>query len=335
MRLKHAFLFTTLLISACGESEHWPEHKLTDEIRAVGTKEKALYVKSKFNPDEKAQEYVAGGDYMNYGKTMIHRDGPNMKIDEQGAPMVMQGGKFYYGPGTVAIAALAAHGRMLAGEDKAKFLSISNKLAELQDKDGALRYPFTFRHYSMGQYYKVGWTSGMDQGMALSVYSRAYKLTGDKKWLDYGEKALAFLQVKYPDGPMSDLRFLDKSLAGRAFFLEYPAEPNAYTLNGYIFTLFGLYDWWKVTDSSQAGKLFNDGVDTLEHLLPYYDIGTFSAYDLSYITNSQLPYLQPRMPHVAARYHSLHISQLMGLYSITGKEIFPETANRWRAYAHP
>ena len=72
MRLKHAFLFTTLLISACGESEHWPEHKLTDEIRAVGTKEKALYVKSKFNPDEKAQEYVAGGDYMNYGLSLIH-----------------------------------------------------------------------------------------------------------------------------------------------------------------------------------------------------------------------------------------------------------------------
>lgn len=84
-----------------------------------------------------------------------------------------------------------------------------------------------------------------------------------------------------------------------------------------MFTLLGLYDWATETNSAEADKLFKDGIETLDKILPYYDLGTFSAYDLSYITHSRLPYLQPRAPHIAPRYHAIHIAQLRALSSVT------------------
>ncbi|MGU1831746.1 D-glucuronyl C5-epimerase family protein, partial [Pseudomonas aeruginosa] len=200
-------------------------------------------------------------------------------------------------------------------------------------KNGGITYAYPYRHYTSTQALAVGWTSGMDQGMALSVFARAYAIDKDKKWLDAGNKVLKFLQTPYPYGPKSTLKDLDQSLSGRVFFLEYPVEPNVFTLNGYMFTLLGLYDWATETNSAEADKLFKDGIETLEKILPYYDLGTFSAYDLSYITHSRLPYLQPRVPHIAPRYHAIHIAQLRALSSVTGDKFLSDRAEKWQGYA--
>ncbi|HHM6324485.1 D-glucuronyl C5-epimerase family protein [Pseudomonas aeruginosa] len=100
-----------------------------------------------------------------------------------------------------------------------------------------------------------------------------------------------------------------------------------------MFTLLGLYDWATETNSAEADKLFKDGIETLEKILPYYDLGTFSAYDLSYITHSRLPYLQPRAPHIAPRYHAIHIAQLRALSSVTGDKFLSDRAEKWQGYA--
>lgn len=323
----------TVLVAGCSQPEQWPEHVPSEQHQKLGLSNAFQYRKEGLDASLRSQEYASTGDYLNYGKTVFHRPSKSLQLDEQGVPMVFQGGKFNYSAGTVAIAALAEHGRYLNSQDDSKFFIMANKLLSLMDDDGALRYPYAYRHYTSTQAMAEGWTSGMDQGMAMSVFARAYAISKGDKWLNAGNEALSFLQTPYPYGPQTSLGNLDPSLSGRKFFLEYPVEPNVYTLNGYMFTLLGLYDWATEAKSSEAKKIFEEGIETLEKILPYYDLGTFSAYDLSYITHSRLPFLQPRAPHIAPRYHAIHIAQLRALHSVTGSPALRDTAEKWQGYA--
>lgn len=329
-----AILLAAVLLAGCDKpiNEHWPEHAVTDAQKKMGVDAIAEYKKAGIDAAPRIQTYSPTGDFLNYGKTVFHRASDTMKIDDQGIPMVFQAGRFHYSPGTVAIAALAEHGRYTESKDSTKFFVAANKLLSMMGSDGALRYPYPYRHYTSIQSLAPGWTSGMDQGMALSVFARAYEVSKDKKWLKAGEKALKFMQTPFPLGPRSTLADLDPSLKGKLFYLEYYTSPHAYTLNGYMFALLGLYDWSKVAGSKDAADYFNQGIDTLEHILPYFDIGTFSAYDLTYITYSRQPYLIPRQPHLAPRYHAMHIAQLLALWSVTNNQTLKTTAERWQSY---
>lgn len=84
----------------------------------------------------------------------------------------------------------------------------------------------------------------MAQGVALSALARAYNATKDARYLEAGERSLAFISVEKKDGgAKTSLADLHPSLKGYVYFLEYQTEPDVYTLNGYMFALLGLYDW--------------------------------------------------------------------------------------------
>jgi len=329
-----AILLAAVLLAGCDKpiSEHWPEHTVTEAQRKLADDTVAEYKKAGIDAAARVQSYSAVGDFLNYGKTVNHRPSDTLKLDDQGVPMIFQAGRFFYSPGTVAIAALAEHGRYTVSKDPAKFFIMANKLLSMMGSDGALRYPYPYRHYTSIQSLAPGWTSGMDQGMALSVFARAYDVSKDKKWIKAGEKALKFMQTPFPLGPRSNLADLDPSLKGKLFYLEYYTAPNSYTLNGYMFALLGLYDWSTVAGSSEAAGYFEQGIDTLTHILPYYDMGSFSAYDLTYITYSKQPFLIPRKPHLVPRYHAMHIAQLLALWSVTNNQTLKATAEKWQSY---
>ena len=246
-----AILLAAVLLAGCDKpiSEHWPEHTVTEAQRKLADDTVAEYKKAGIDAAARVQSYSAVGDFLNYGKTVNHRPSDTLKLDDQGVPMIFQAGRFFYSPGTVAIAALAEHGRYTVSKDPAKFFIMANKLLSMMGSDGALRYPYPYRHYTSIQSLAPGWTSGMDQGMALSVFARAYDVSKDKKWIKAGEKALKFMQTPFPLGPRSNLADLDPSLKGKLFYLEYYTAPNSYTLNGYMFALLGLYDWSTVAGS--------------------------------------------------------------------------------------
>lgn len=310
--------------------EHWPETMRTPEFVALAHEQELLYIKNKINTHLRAQDYSADGDYLNYGKYVFHSPGPRLRLDEKGLPQLIvavdyNGTKeWQHVPGNLANFALASHGRYIMGKGTLEqFIDAADKLVELVGPDGALRNNYRFRHYSQPKEYPIGWISGMDQGLALSVFHRAYTLTKDRKYLDAGERAYHFLMRAYPDGPRNTLADLNPSLKSYIWFDEYLAEPNVYTLNGYMFTLFGLYDWSQ-TGSKEAGETFEKGLDSLEKMLPYYDLGFFSAYDLSFMTNPG-----QKEPHFGTGYHGLHAGQLKALYSITGRQELNRVADRW------
>lgn len=87
----------------------------------------------------------------------------------------------------------------------------------------------------------------------------------------------------------------------------------------------------KLTASPQhatdAAELFDQGMRSLKVLLPLYDSGSGSFYDLRHVTMHITPNL--------ARwdYHTLHVSLLYFLASIDPDPVFRTTAIRWEGYA--
>lgn len=113
---------------------------------------------------------------------------------------------------------------------------------------------------------------------------------------------------------------------GHPFYEEYPTTPANYTLNGFMFTLFGLYDWSVVDPESEAGRLYREGRDALICALPFYDQGNTSAYHLGQLFNP------PRKVHSSAHYHTVHIRLLRELHTIEPNPILEFYAKRWQSY---
>ena len=94
-----------------------------------------------------------------------------------------------------------------------------------------------------------------------------------------------------------------------------------------IFALFGVWDLVRAQrDDERAAAIFERGAATVEALLPLYDTGWWSLYDLYH-----LEVATPRNP-CTAHYHDIHINQLRIMHAITGRAAFDAYARRWAAY---
>ena len=170
-----------------------------------------------------------------------------------------------------------------------------------------------------------GWYSAMAQGHAMSLLIRAYLRTGNNKYKKSAVKATQLFKVPSKDGGIL-ARFMDKY----DWYEEYPTVPSSYVLNGFIYALIGLYDLKTVctgNDGEHASQLYNSGIQTLRAMLPLYDTGSGSVYDLRHLSLSIAPIL--------ARwdYHATHINQLLLLATIEDNpHIFSTTAQRWIDY---
>lgn len=216
------------------------------------------------------------------------------------------------------------------GDDGEISRSYADQIISMQDERGAIPYPFSWSNHLTGVL-KPGWTSGMAQGMAISLFARIYHQTKDEKYLKAGEQALSYLLTPVTDGGvMTTMADLDPSLSGYIFFEEYVTQPANYVLNGYIFALLGLYDWSFVEAKGHGQDLaksaFDRGMDTLLHILPYYDIGGITAVDLGYITHPDLP------PRSRQKYHILHARQLNLMYQLTGIATIKDYEQKWISY---
>ena len=148
---------------------------------------------------------------------------------------------------------------------------------------------------------------------------RAHKESGDARYLDTARAAFVTFQRPIAEGGVA---FTDES--GDLWFEEYIVSPPTHILNGFIWALWGVYDYALATKEATAQELFSRGVRTLLHNLDRYDLGFWSLYEQS----------GTRLPMVAsAFYHCLHIVQLRVMHRLTGEELFTRVADRWENYA--
>ena len=165
---------------------------------------------------------------------------------------------------------------------------------------------------------RAPWYSGLAQGQGISVLVRAHKESGEPRYLEAAGQAFVSFQRPIREGGVA---FTDES--GDLWFEEYIVSPPTHILNGFIWALWGVYDYALATNDASARELFDRGVRTLLHHLDRYDLGFWSLYEQS----------GTRLPMVASRfYHRLHIVQLRVMHRLTGETRFAEVADRWEDY---
>ena len=164
---------------------------------------------------------------------------------------------------------------------------------------------------------KSGWPSSMAQGMGISVMLAAYSMTDDGAYLQVARKAISAFGVSAVVG----------GIAGRfgntVWYDEYPTYPDKHVLNGFIFSLAGLYDYYCVTKESDARRYLDDGFAALEAHVSSFDAGWASYYSASVNRGTD----HGIATITGARYQALHAAQLLWAHSVTKKEIFYQYAN--------
>ena len=178
-------------------------------------------------------------------------------------------------------------------------------------------------------YYQVDWgpsynvkapfASAMAQGFGLSGLLRAYQCTGRQVYLETAQKALKSFEVLIYDGGV-----MSQDEQGNTFYEEIPSIPPHHILNGHIFALFGLHDYYRATQSEQAQALFEAGVDAVRNRLPDYDAGFWSRYSLD-----PNPNWRNHWNIASPIYQKVHIDQLRFLEHITEDRSFGRWADRW------
>jgi len=165
---------------------------------------------------------------------------------------------------------------------------------------------------------KAPWYSALAQGQGISLLVRAHKETQESRYLDAAKRALASFCKPTSEGGVA---FTDER--GDLWFEEYIVTPPTHILNGFIWALWGIHDYFLATGDKSAQELFSRAVRTLLHNLDRYDLGFWSLYEQS----------GTRLPMVASPfYHQLHIVQLRIMHRLTGEDAFAQVASRWEGY---
>ena len=232
------------------------------------------------------------------------------ETDQNGVPVnTLSNGRKLQFPILITQKALGHWDRWLMEKnetDRSQFLSLCDWLMEHQDENGGWDTWQVLRGQHRLKY------SAMAQGEAMSVLSRAAKLTGDTRYQIGAEKAFGLLLSSVKDGGVTHFEGED------VFLEEIPSEPRNTILNGWIFSLFGLYDYTLLFDHRGMSDMFEKSLNTLVRHLPSYDCGYWSYYDSARLMSSPF-------------YHSLHISQLEALVLASGHPLFEEYRQRWTA----
>ncbi len=244
--------------------------------------------------------------------------------DASGIPLLNYRGKLgvQYNPIAIAQYGLGNYNLWRQATDpnrKQKFFRIADWLAaNLEQNSHGLA---VWNHHFDWEYrdtLKAPWYSALAQGQGISLLVRAHKESNEARYLDAARAAFLAFQRPITEGGVA---FTDES--GQLWFEEYIVSPPTHILNGFIWALWGVYDYWLATNMAAAHELFSRGVQTLLHNLDRYDLGFWSLYEQS----------GTRFPMVASSfYHRLHIVQLRVMYRLTEEKMFAEVADRWESY---
>ena len=261
-----------------------------------------------------------GPYYMDFDKKADY----DLYLDEEGIPRLDYKGMIgvQYNPIAVAQYGLGNYNLYLDEDDTRrldKFIRCADWLLEHLETNPRGRWVW-MHHFDWDYQQTLGapWYSGLAQGQGLSVLTRAFQTTSKRKYLEAAEKAYQPFRSDIEEGGV-----IAKDREGNPWIEEYIVIPPTHILNGFIWALWGIYDYYLLTQDEKARQLWQSCLTTLEKNLIRYDTGYWSLYDLS----------QNNIPNVASFfYHQLHIVQMQAMSHLTGLAFFREFALRWQDY---
>jgi hypothetical protein len=251
---------------------------------------------------------------------------PPYRTDRFGVRVDMRNGVAHYAPVPLAQQGLQLIHGYRATKD-GRYLDVAAHVAARLSGTGRrsgsalyLAYDFDFRmHGRASETLRAPWYSGMAQGLAISFFLRLHLETGDARYRATADELMAAISRLRTSDRTPWVSTIDSR--GYLWIEEYPLSHD-HTLNGYLFALLGVYEYWLATGSRSALRVLRGGVATLVHYLPQFrNPGAISAYCLKHRVQS-------------AGYHRTHIWQLERLAGISGVKFFSDMSAAFRADFH-
>lgn len=232
-------------------------------------------------------------------------------VDEEGVPenLLSTGEKVYF-PTTITQMALGFYDKWIIYGQKGyldSFMCLAKWLVKNQDQEGGWDTWSKFPYSTLSRY------SAMVQGQAISVFFRAFQVTEEKVFVHAAQRAFNLLFRPIGEGGCANIKNED------IFLEEIPLKKPSTVLNGWIFAIFGAYDFTHLSEEEMAENLYLHTLATLSKNVERYDSGFWSYYDLSGKIASPF-------------YHDLHISLLKALFILTGIKKFDKITKRWKTY---
>ena len=201
---------------------------------------------------------------------------------------------------------LAAYDLFLKTGDeiyKKKLLACASWAIENQQENGgwvAFGYKETESPYS-----------SMAQGEGISMLIRAHIVSREKSYIKAVHKAKDFMLMPIPAGGTTG--YIDNGI------YLYESVGSPLILNGWIFSLWGLYDYYKFFGDKDVKQIVNKTLESLKKKLGNFDTGYWSNYDEGGCICSPF-------------YHKLHIAQLRVMHDLFDDAIYEDYANKWESY---
>lgn len=252
----------------------------------------------------------------------------SFEFDSKGIPVVpsyidVEEKGFHYYPITIGQYGLAIFHTYLNTNldyDKNRFLAIADWFSENYTEDEKGVYWLT--HTKKPEYQvEKPWVSSFSQSRAISILLRAYLLTDEKKYLSLATKALTIFDILNSDGGVKAIS------SGHVFYEEYTAPFNIMVLDGAFFSMYGLFDYYRLfPDDKFVKKLIDQGLEGLIQLLPSFDMKFWIRYSLTDIG------FYPKNEPATRGYFYLILTQLNTFYLLTKREEFKHFSRKFSKY---
>ena len=271
-----------------------------------------LIGKSSFHVKQGAGKHYSKIKVLGYYNDLTNKVLSNQTLlDEKNIPYnILTSGEIVYFPGTIFQYALGLYDLFIETNDKEyldQFINLANWAADNLTDNGYWKC-MSVLHNSI---HKT--QSAMCQSEGISVLIRAYIQTKNKIYIEKSKKALELMIKPTDNGGTCYFNKQD------IIFQEYVSDYNQSVLNGWIFSLFGLYDYYLITKDVKVEEILTQSINTLSKYLHKYDRGFWSNYDLVGTIASPA-------------YHDLHIMQLRVLYDLFDINEFKLVADKWEKY---
>ena len=179
---------------------------------------------------------------------------------------------------------------------------------------GRLEYTFSDFNYE-GSHNNI---SSIVQGQAISFLLRLYVITKNDEYLKCSDYLFRSFEYTTQEGGV-----VKYDAQGRMYLEEAITEKISCVLDGFIYAIFGVYDYYLITSDMAAKHIFEQCCITVSERLDDFDLGFWSRADC-YIE-------KPKMP-ASSFYHNVHVQQLKALFILTGVQKFYDYAMKWQTY---
>jgi heparosan-N-sulfate-glucuronate 5-epimerase len=246
-------------------------------------------------------------------------------FDAEGVPLLDYRGRIgrQYNPIAIAHYGLARFNRWCdagAAADHTAWLAASRWLVANLEPN-AHGVPVWCHHFDWPyrQLLEAPWYSGLAQGSGVSLLIRAAIATGENAFAHAAHRAFQAFETPVARGGVvvTDAR-------GDIWIEEYIVDPPSHVLNGFIWALWGVYDYARWSGEAGASALWEACIRTLETRVADFDTGWWSLYEAPTTGHAML---------ASVYYHRLHAVQLRVLHALTGNEAFAARAGQFEAYA--